>query len=257
MRHFDIKGSVDAADFVNLMAYDLHGIWDANNPIGSQVLAHTNFTEIDNALDLLWRNGVPAGKVNLGLGFYGRSFQLADPSCYQPGCLFKGGASPGPCTDNSGTLSYKEIMAIIDENNLTPYYDKDNGVKWVTWGGDQWVSFDDFETIQQKIEYANSLGLGGLLIWSVDQDTTQLDALSAVIYPKTLGETGAQAMLANNWEDVGPGQCYTTDCGSTGCKSGYIRVDRSQCTDADFWTGDSKAMDICCPFASAPDPKKW
>ena len=58
-------------------------------------------------------------------------------------------------------------MAIIDENNLTPYYDKDNGVKWVTWGGDQWVSFDDFKTIQQKIEYANSLGLGGLLIWSV------------------------------------------------------------------------------------------
>ena len=82
MRHFDIKASVDAVDFVNLMAYDLHGIWDADNPIGSQVLAHTNITEIDNALDLLWRNDIPAGKVNMGIGFYGRSFQLADPSCY-------------------------------------------------------------------------------------------------------------------------------------------------------------------------------
>lgn len=128
------------------MAYDLHGIWDAENPIGAQILAHTNLIEINKALDLLWRNGVEAEKVNMGLGFYGRSFQLADPSCSQPGCPFKGGASLGPCTANSGTLSYFEIMDIIEQNKLTPYYDKEHGVKYVTWGGDQWVSFDDFET---------------------------------------------------------------------------------------------------------------
>lgn len=74
----------------------LHGVWDAQNPIGSQVLAHTNLTEIKLALDLLWRNNVKPDKVNLGLGFYGRSFQLADPSCSAPGCRFLGGAAPGP-----------------------------------------------------------------------------------------------------------------------------------------------------------------
>ena len=78
------------------MTYDLHGTWDSTNPIGSHVLAHTNLTEIKQALDLFWRNDVPAEKVNLGLGFYGRSFQLANPSCSTPGCLFKGGAAPGP-----------------------------------------------------------------------------------------------------------------------------------------------------------------
>jgi len=65
LRHFDIKASVEAADFVNLMAYDLHGIWDAENPIGAQILAHTNLTEINKALDLLWRNGIEAEKVNM------------------------------------------------------------------------------------------------------------------------------------------------------------------------------------------------
>lgn len=40
-------------DWINLMSYDLHGVWDSDNPIGNQVLAHTNLTEIDYALDLV------------------------------------------------------------------------------------------------------------------------------------------------------------------------------------------------------------
>lgn len=43
----------------------------------------------------------------------------------------------GKCTDNSGTLSYREIMEIIDENQLTPYWDEVKAVKCTTWGGDQ------------------------------------------------------------------------------------------------------------------------
>lgn len=85
----------------NLLSYiltigSLHGTWDSTNPIGSHVYAHTNLTEIKQAFDLFWRNSVPPNKLNLGIGFYGRSFQLSDPSCYTPGCNFLGGASPGP-----------------------------------------------------------------------------------------------------------------------------------------------------------------
>lgn len=50
-----------------------HGSWDSpSDNIGSYVFAHTNLTEIESALDLFWRNYVPANKINLGLGFYGR-----------------------------------------------------------------------------------------------------------------------------------------------------------------------------------------
>ena len=65
------------------------------NPIGNHVLAHTNLTETKLALDLYWRNGVDPAKLNMGIGFYGRSFQLSDPACYQPGCNFRAGASGG------------------------------------------------------------------------------------------------------------------------------------------------------------------
>lgn len=39
--------------------YDLHGVWDAE----PYIAPHTNLTEIDQRLDLLWRAGVSADKV--------------------------------------------------------------------------------------------------------------------------------------------------------------------------------------------------
>lgn len=107
LRHFDIKAMMEYVDWANIMSYDLHGMWDSTNPIGSHVLAHTNLTEIKQALDLFWRNDVPPSKMNLGLGFYGRSFQLADPSCWRPGCMFKGGAAPGPVRKMSLDLYFQ------------------------------------------------------------------------------------------------------------------------------------------------------
>lgn len=55
-------------------------------------------SEIKDALQLLWRNNVPADKVNLGLAFYGRSYTLADANCATPGCVFKGPGNAGECT---------------------------------------------------------------------------------------------------------------------------------------------------------------
>lgn len=53
LRHFDLKGMAKHVDWINLMSYDLHGTWDRDNPIGDQILGHTNITEIDLALDLV------------------------------------------------------------------------------------------------------------------------------------------------------------------------------------------------------------
>ena len=257
MRHFDIKNTVENVDFVNVMSYDLHGVWDGDNPIGKQVLAHTNLTEIKLALDLFWRNSVPADKLNLGLGFYGRSFQLADPSCHTPGCRFKGGATKGACSGASGILSYKEIMEIIESRDLNPYYDKENAVKYITWDQDQWVSYDDKDTYQQKIKFANEQGLGGLLIWAIDQDTTKLDALAAVLYPEELKARNKLAEDSDYWKDSTAEDCYVTDCGGQ-CKAGFLEVEHQPCGGAKPVTRHSKKADsrLCCPVTSVPDSSK-
>lgn len=257
MRHFDIKNTVENVDFVNVMSYDLHGVWDGDNLIGKQVLAHTNLTEIKLALDLFWRNSVPADKLNLGLGFYGRSFQLADPSCHTPGCRFKGGATKGACSGASGILSYKEIMEIIESRDLNPYYDKENAVKYITWDQDQWVSYDDKDTYQQKIKFAEEQGLGGLLIWAIDQDTTKLDALAAVLYPEELKARNRLAEDSDYWKDSTAEDCYVTDCGGQ-CKAGFLEVEHQPCGGAKPVTRHSKKADsrLCCPVTSVPDSSK-
>ncbi|KAI0543166.1 carbohydrate-binding module family 18 [Xylaria digitata] len=232
LQHFDLAASMQWVDWTNLMAYDLHGTWDgAEDQIGKIILAHTNLTEIGTALSLFWRNGIDPAKINLGVGFYGRSFQLADPNCWKPGCPFKGGAEAGSCSGQSGILSYNEITNLIKQYDIDPYWDKDNGVKYMTWGGDQWVSYDDTDTFQQKIKFANDQGLGGLLIWAVDQDTPDLDAMQALLYPKTLNA------FANEIIDWDPGEILIS---TQSCDGSY---------DAD------SVNHLCCPLASAPNPK--
>ncbi|KAL4984435.1 hypothetical protein BDW68DRAFT_193691 [Aspergillus falconensis] len=248
LRWFDIGKMAEAVDFVNFMTYDLHGIWDSDNPIGSQVLAHTNLTEIEQALELLWRNDVSPAKVNLGLAFYSRTFQLEDRKCTTPGCPFKGGAVKGACTKNSGTLSYSEITDVLASHNITPIYDEVAGVKYFTWNEDQWASFDDQQTFQQKITFADSQGLGGLLIWSVDQDDRNLDALRGVLYPKDVKAQNDLGLDVSYWESQQPGDCETTECGGS-CSAGTIEITTLKCPK-----GGHEPQKLCCPLASAPDP---
>lgn len=111
----------------------------------------------------------------MGFGFYGRAFTLADPSCSEPGCEFKGASNPGPCTDTAGYLAHYEIMDILKGKGskkratIESKLDKKNAVNYLTFDNDQWVSYDDKVTMKQKLDWAGEIGLGGALIWASDQ----------------------------------------------------------------------------------------
>jgi len=107
LQHFDLKGMIKAVDWIHIMSYDLHGVWDKTSPEGPRMFGHTNITDIDLALNLLWRNNIPPEKLALGLAMYGRTFKLADPTCWRPGCMFSGAGDEGECTKAPGMLSYK------------------------------------------------------------------------------------------------------------------------------------------------------
>lgn len=218
LRWFDVPGMLAYADWANMMSYDLHGIWDAHNPIGSIVQSHTNLTEIKLAADLLWRNNVPPGQVVLGIGFYGRSFQLEDSSCSSPGCAFSGPAKAGECTNSAGTLAYFEIMDIVQDQQSRIVHDEEAAANYIVFGdnNDQWVSYDDKTTMQQKVEWANSVGLGGVMIWSVDQDDADFSALEGLLgrdlpsFEDNMRRTVEAD--ANHWTSVNGQGCMVSDC---------------------------------------------
>ena len=171
------------------MTYDLHGTWDSTDTyIGSFMYAHTNLTEIDQTMSLLWRNNIDPDQVVMGLGFYGRSFTMENPGCSTAGCPFSSGGSPGPCTDSAGTLSFAEIEKIV-ATGAKVTLDEAAAVKQVVWNTNQWVSYDDSDTFKMKIDYANQKCLGGTMVWASSLDDTQGTAANALS-----GVTGRQAL---------------------------------------------------------------
>lgn len=124
---------------------------------------------VGELLNCIRRVNIPASKVVMGFGFYGRSFQLSDSSCSTPGCQFSDGGSAGTCSATSGILYYYEIQALLKQHtDLKPIWDKDAAVKYVVYDKNQWISYNDPDTFKQKVEWANSVGLGGSLIWASD-----------------------------------------------------------------------------------------
>ncbi|KAH7117368.1 glycoside hydrolase superfamily, partial [Dactylonectria macrodidyma] len=182
LKGFNIVDMEQYLDWFNIMTYDIHGVWDANiDSLGPYAYAHTNMTEIQMALELLWRNNINPGRVVLGLGFYGRSFTMKDPDCMTAGCEFTDGANGGECTGTEGVLSAAEINQII-EDGATVTLDEEAAVKIVTWDSNQWVSWDDAETLKTKVEYANKRCLGGTMVWAIDlDDGTLIEALGESI----------------------------------------------------------------------------
>lgn len=61
------------------------GVWDSGiKSLGPYAYAHTNLTEINLSLELLWRNNIDPARVNMGLGFYGRSMSSPFPFSLLP-----------------------------------------------------------------------------------------------------------------------------------------------------------------------------
>ena len=108
-----------------------------------------------------------ADAIQLGLPYYGRGYTLSDPSCNTPGCRFSGPNKPGVCTNTAGMLSLNEIKDIIKDKGLTPANLQGALMKSITWD-DQWIGYDDEETISAKKLVANQYCLGGTMAWSVD-----------------------------------------------------------------------------------------
>ncbi|GAW18020.1 hypothetical protein ANO14919_074890 [Xylariales sp. No.14919] len=267
LRWFDLPSLMKYADWLNFMTYDLHGTWDQNNPIGAIVQGHTNLTEIKLAAQLLWRVGVNPDQVSLGVGFYGRSFELADPGCSIPGCPFHGSARPGSCSATSGVLDYYEIQAILKQMpDLKPIYDTEAAVKYLVFDKTQWVSYDDAQTFATKVAWADSIGIGGTFIWAGDTDDDNYTAMSGLL-GKTVSHVDieqhalsfTQTSVAQNMVGENGQYCKVLtdrtcrDSSDLKCEDGFQLVgwDRNGCSNG------NQGVPICCPQATAPKNCQW
>lgn len=111
---------------------------------------------------LLYLDGVKSDKLTFGLGYYGRSFTLESSSCTEVGCKFSGPGKEGRCTKSAGTLAWFEIDEIIANNQKNqPKLDSASMSKILTWDNNQWVAYDDEQTLAMRRQYAREHCLKG------------------------------------------------------------------------------------------------
>ncbi|KAJ7376758.1 hypothetical protein OS493_032817 [Desmophyllum pertusum] len=113
------------------------------------------------------REGMPANKIVLGLGTYGRAFGLASSGNHGLGAGRDYTYTPkGKYTGAEGFLAYFEIckmgLTVVHKNKaMAPYGYKNK----------DWVGFDDQKSLTYKIDHVvKKNSLRGVMFWSIDLD---------------------------------------------------------------------------------------
>ncbi|XP_006888039.1 PREDICTED: chitinase-3-like protein 1 [Elephantulus edwardii] len=169
---YDIRQIAQHLDFINLMTYDFHGAWRQttghHSPLfkGQEDASPDRFSNTDYAVGYTLRLGAPANKLVMGIPTFGKSFTLASSSS-GIGAPTSGPGIAGPFTKEEGTLAYYEICEFLQEATVrrllgqqVPYATK----------GNQWVGYDDQESVKRKVEYLKTRQLAGAMVWALDLD---------------------------------------------------------------------------------------
>ncbi|XP_050356717.1 chitinase-3-like protein 1 [Nymphalis io] len=174
---YDIPSIVQYLDFVNVMTYDMNGAWDPktghNAPLhrseGDENVVRDQLNTVDVALEYWLGQGCPPEKLVLGLPFYGHTFQLANVHNNGVGASANGPGLAGPYTSTSGTIGYNEFCQKLRTESWEQRYDKLAKVPYAV-QGQNWVSYDDANSLVTKVDYALQFNISGVMVWSIETD---------------------------------------------------------------------------------------
>ncbi|MFE9908467.1 glycosyl hydrolase family 18 protein [Streptomyces clavifer] len=170
----DYAGAATYFDWYNVMTYDFFGAWEAKGPTAPHSPL-TSYSGIPKegfnsaaAIAKLKAKGVPAKKLLLGIGFYGRGWTGVTQAA--PGGTATGAAQG---TYEAGIEDYKVLK------NSCPATGTVAGTAYAHCGTNWW-SYDTPATITSKMAWANNQGLGGAFFWEFSGDTANGELVSAM-----------------------------------------------------------------------------
>ncbi|MCL8015602.1 glycoside hydrolase family 18 chitinase [Streptomyces sp. AS02] len=170
----DYGGAAQYLDWYNVMTYDYFGAWDKTGPTAPHSPL-TSYSGIPKegfnsaaAIAKLKAKGVPAAKLLLGIGFYGRGWTGVTQSA-------PGGTATGPATGTyeAGIEDYKVLK------NSCPATGTIAGTAYAHCGSNWW-SYDTPSTIAGKMSWAKNQGLGGAFFWEFSGDSSNGELVSAI-----------------------------------------------------------------------------
>lgn len=178
-KNTEIKKIMEYIDFINIMAYDYHGGWESTtnhnaplyvnskDPKGSQGLS------VENTVNAYLKAGAEPADLNLGLAFYGRGWTNVSEKGNNG--LFKSGSTPvgtgfGLGTWEGGVFDYWDLEKnYVGKKGFKRYFDQEAKVPYL-FDGSTFISYDDKESILEKLSFAKKKGLGGVMFWEFSGD---------------------------------------------------------------------------------------
>jgi chitinase len=172
----DYAGAAQYVDWYNVMTYDFFGSFGStatgptapHSPLTSYTGIPTpGFTSAD-AIAKFKAKGVPANKLLLGIGFYGRGWTGVTQDA-------PGGTATGPATGTyeQGIEDYKVLKTSCPVTGTIA------GTAYAHCGTNWW-SYDTPSTIAGKMSWAKAQGLGGAFFWDFSGDTSNGELVSAI-----------------------------------------------------------------------------
>lgn len=181
--NLDLKGLGTHADWLHLMAYNMHGTWSnvtnfhtALHPVRADpnapaVKAGTN---IAAAIDEFIRQGVPARKLVVGGALYGRVFRGVTRD---ENGLFQEFDSTS--TEPSG-IPFREITA-LKKDSWKRHWNREARVPWLFNSKERvMITYDDSQSLREKAKFVRDRKLGGMMLWSLSSDDKEHSLVNTV-----------------------------------------------------------------------------
>jgi len=159
-----------AVDQMNIMTYGMADNWGGWVSWHSSAIygqGGSNPSSVSNSVSQYVSAGVPAAKLSLGIGFYGSCWNAPVTGPLQPP-----GTSHVVASDN--TMGFANIKKSY-YNAANYHVDQSAQAPYLSFGsptgpaGCTFISYEDEASVAQKGQYAAANGLGGAIVWQLNE----------------------------------------------------------------------------------------
>lgn len=168
--HTEMDKVQQYTDFINIMSYDYAGGRDTISSHHTNLYASSSDTSqgsTDKSVKAFMAAGVPANKIVVGLGFYGKGWEMESTD---NNGLYRKTKAPA----RGGGFNYLKD-SLENKNGFTKYWDGVARAPYLFNAQRKlFITYDDERSIKEKCEYIKKNKLAGAMFWEYSHDKKEI-----------------------------------------------------------------------------------
>lgn len=175
-RGYELRNSVNSVHYAVIAGFGFSepGLAEVTSPLYNQPPTVEGVSPVNSINELvlfLLDRGAPSNKLLLGLSATGFSYTLARGQAGVRAQLREGDGRgrPGPFSVTPGQLAYFEICYNVFRNGWARVFNAGTSCPYA-YKGQQWVSYDDADSVRAKVAFVKNRTLAGVALVDVAAD---------------------------------------------------------------------------------------